>query len=152
MNVNIIINKNNSILEGYENISDRFFEDEKIKKVESIINLDEVCDDGELKELRAYEVIEWLPDEKLEDAIKCWMKKVSIGGYLTISSTDMYELAYLIVHGQLEIHNASNILYGGKNNCFSAEQMVKYFRENNFSIERVIKENLRFSVRGKKNA
>lgn len=150
MRVNIVMSKESHILEDYQNISDRFIDD-KVIKVESLINLDGICCDGELEELRAYEVVEYLPDDVLEASIKCWMKKVSIGGYLTISALDMYELAYLITNGQMEIHQASSLIYGGKNNCFSCGQMIRYFKENNFSIDRVMKENIKFSIRGKRN-
>lgn len=150
MRVNIVMNEDSSILEKYVNISTSF-EHEKVIKVESLDKLDDICHDGELEELRAYEVIEYIPDNILEDCIKCWMKKVSIGGYLSITALDVFELSYLITIGQIEIHQASNLLYGGKNNCFSCQQIVRYFKENNFSIDRIIKENIRFTVRGKRN-
>lgn len=150
MRVNIVMSKESSILEQYENVSTNF-ENEKVIKVDSLANLDSICCDGELEELRAYEVIEYIPDEALEFCIKHWMKKVSIGGYLTITTLDMYELAYLITKGQIEIHQASNLLYGGKNNCFSCQQLIKYFKENGFSIDRVIKENIKFTIKGKRN-
>lgn len=151
MKVNIIVRRESSILNDWENISDRI-DLENVKKVKSIKNLDEYYDDGELEELRLNQVIESLKDDELESAMSNWMNKVGIGGVITITSLDILEVAHMLTSGSISVLQASSIIYSEKQNCFCREQIEAYLRQNGFAIERITLDNLQFSIKGRKNA
>jgi hypothetical protein len=83
MKANLVYGDAGQVLDNYLNINP-YGEEEGDVKVGGVQNLDEHIDNGELEELIAVDVLEYIPTNKIADTLSNWVSKLKVGGKLTL--------------------------------------------------------------------
>jgi len=101
------------ILHTHVNINP-FAEEEKDGEIirGDVTNLDKYVDDGELEELIAYDVLDYIESIKAEDSIANWVKKIKIGGKICIGGTDLIEVCKSFSQYRIDINLANELIHG----------------------------------------
>lgn len=82
-------------------------------------NLDAFVDANECSEFLSLEILDHVPIFIRPKVLNHWLTKISHGGTITISATDMNELSRLIQNGQLnDIVSINNALYSTGQNVW----------------------------------
>lgn len=117
-------------LNGYINISSSKHEKEDVL-IGDIANIDWAIDNGELDELIADKVLEYVPHKILQQVISNWVSKLRIGGRLVIGIVDSLELCRMVNIGVVEFNNYNTIVHGEQNNNIQ-------FKKNSLTTKQVI--------------
>jgi len=152
MKVNLI-RKNSEKLDGYMNLDPHPSTDDVTAC--SHENIDAFVDDGEAEEIRACDVIDFLPTGKLMDTMKHWRKKLRLKGKLTIGGTDLREVARSLQQGSISEQSANELLYNVndtdwdiKRSAGTIEIMVNVFNQLGLKIEEKLLRNNRYIITG----
>ncbi|HCI69507.1 MAG TPA: hypothetical protein DHV30_02445 [Balneola sp.] len=91
-----------------------FAENPDNKKIirDDIINIDKHVDDAELSELVAYDVLDYIPLTKAEDAIHNWVKKIRMGGKIVLGGTDLIEVCKSLADYRIDLGEANVLIHG----------------------------------------
>ena len=79
---------------------------------DDIENLDKHVDSSELKELVAYDVIDYVSLEKHEDVIENWVSKIRFGGKIIIGGVDFFEVCKAFSQYKIGSLEANILLHG----------------------------------------
>ena len=77
-------------------------------------NLDGLVEAGEASEVVALGVLDFFKPEQQHEMLAHWASRLAPGGVITVSCTDLYEVARSLVLGGLDEGAAAGILYGEK--------------------------------------
>jgi len=77
-------------------------------------NLDKYIDDGELDELLAYDVIDYISIADAESCISNWINKIRVGGKICIGGTDLIEVCKSFSQYRIDITTANELLHGSQ--------------------------------------
>lgn len=86
-------------------------ENEHIKRGD-VCNLDNMVDNGELQELIAYDVIDYVDKSRVIPTIQHWLGKIAHGGKVVIGGVDMYEVSRGLTRYELDVIQANELLHG----------------------------------------
>ena len=75
-------------------------------------NLDGVVEAGEASEVVALDVLDYFKLDQQQDLLRHWASRLAPGGVLTVSCTDIYEVARSLALGFADEGWASQMLYG----------------------------------------
>lgn len=143
------------LLHTHVNINPFAAEEQEGKIIrDDIANLDKYVDDGELEELTAYDVIDYIPSTKAEDAITNWVRKIKIGGKICIGGTDLIEVCKSFSQYRIDINLANELLHGTQEKPylirrinFTAIGLSDYLQDKfNLQINRKIVNNYKMTV------
>lgn len=112
--VNLIYGKGN-VFDTHLNINP-FAEEEIDNQIvrADIKNLDRYIDDGELDELLAYDVIDYIPITEAESCIANWIRKIKVGGKICIGGTDLIEVCKSFAQYRIDITLANELIHGSQ--------------------------------------
>lgn len=88
-----------------------------------IKNLDRFLDDGELSELVALDVIDYLPIVEIERILQNWTNKLKHGGRIILGGTDLFEVAKSLSQYRLDIAEANRLLHGSQAKPFMLKRI-----------------------------
>ena len=115
MKLNLIYAQAGDVRNGYTNLNQFKIRNEELEQ--DLHNLDNLVDDGEVEEILAYDVIDYLDASKVEATIDHWIRKLKVGGKIVVSGTDIIEVAKGVASYKLTISDANQLLYNvDKNN------------------------------------
>ena len=77
-----------------------------------IFNLDYKFDDGEIEEIVAKDVIDYIPIIEVDAVLKNWSNKLCMGGKLILSGTDLIEVCKAFSQYKLDINQTNTLLHG----------------------------------------
>jgi predicted SAM-dependent methyltransferase len=124
---------------GYQNI-DYIAENDSVM-VGDIKNLDWLVDDGEAEEIIADDVLGHFPAAQVDDVLDNWLRKLSKGGYLTIITADLKEVARSILAEKITTDQANQLLFGKQDNqwrvkksAFCLSQLVEVLTNRNYKV------------------
>jgi hypothetical protein len=106
---------------------------------------------GEATEVLILDVLERVDPAELDRSLDRWLSLVGSGGTVIIGGTDLLQVCEAVSTGKLNELEAADFLYKGRLGCFSAPQIVGVLESRGFHIERVVVENLRYSVAARKS-
>lgn len=109
MKINICFGDSNEHIENY--INTNFFKDNNFENCHPE-NIDSIADDGEVEEILALNVLNYIDHTKLDEVIIKWFKKLKYDGTICISFFDFLETARLLTIGRIDLHDAKKIFYG----------------------------------------
>ena len=84
-----------------------------IEIVDGVVNIDEVSD-NQCTFILANDIIDEFPLSKSEECIKFLLKKLCLGGTLTVGGTDLRLFCKSVVSGLLSVDEASSIVHSCK--------------------------------------
>tara|TARA_R100000315_G_C5233950_1_gene145056 strand:+ start:1892 stop:2377 length:486 start_codon:yes stop_codon:yes gene_type:complete len=107
-----------------------------------ITNLDKHVDDGELYELRAVDVINYIEIDKVESTINNWCQKIRLGGKIIIGGIDLMEVCKSFSEYKSDLTEANILLHGSqekpyliKRSSFTSLGLSDYLQSKfNFTI------------------
>lgn len=106
----INLGANNNVIEGYLNI-DIDPNDSRIVKGD-MLNLDSLnIKNGEVEEIQATHVLEYIPFQYLKLALETWFNKLKSGGTLILTTWDMQMLSRQIAFNQMSIDSINEVLF-----------------------------------------
>lgn len=101
------------ILQTHLNINPFAKNDEQENVIrDSVENLDKHVDSSELKELIAYDVLDYISLDKHEDAIENWASKIRMGGKIIIGGVDFFEVSKAFSQYKLGSLEANILIHG----------------------------------------
>lgn len=110
--VNLIYGEGD-VLQTHLNINPFAKNDEESSVIrDDIENLDKHVDSSELKELVAYDVIDYVSLEKHEDVIENWASKIRFGGKIIIGGVDFFEVCKAFSQYKIGSLEANVLLHG----------------------------------------
>lgn len=109
MKLNLIYAQAGDVKNGYVNLNHHKYRNEESQQ--DLYNLDNLADDGEVEEILAYDVIDYLEAGKVEGAIDHWVRKLRVGGKIVVSGTDIIEVAKGVASYKLTVADANKLLY-----------------------------------------
>lgn len=113
MKVNIVLGT--QPLDGYTNLS--IFNVPNCE-VCDIRNLDSVCDNGELEELRAINVCNFLHLTEMYNVLQHYTSKLAHGGKILVGGNDGFEVAKSLFLGHLNLREYNELVYGSHDNAW----------------------------------
>lgn len=118
MKVSVYIDKKVNPVQGYEPVE--------------LMNVD-LLDDAGIEEIISYHTFEYVYDYK--NLLVKLLTKLRYGGELHIIGTDFNEVVRNYTIGNISFDKIFGMLYSGRNNITSLEEIVNMFkREENFKI------------------
>jgi len=104
---------------------------------------------GEVDELVIPSLIEYLPNDKLMDFIKKWIEYVAIGGTISISGTELLEVAHALSIGHINENVANRYLFP-KLGCYSLKQIIGELELLGLEIQTSSIDKLKYLVKAKR--
>ncbi len=152
MKINLI-RKDSEKIEGFVNIDPHPSSPNVIAGEHQ--NLDSLVDDGECDEVRAYDVIDFIPSNKLVPTLINWIKKLSIKGKLIVGGSDIQEIARGLYQGNLNdvlanemLFNANDTSWDIKTNSYKMETICDVIEKLGLKIENKVLKNYRYVIVG----
>ena len=126
-----------------------FAEDANGKTIirDRVDNLDKYADDGELEELVARDVLDYLPLSAVEKSLENWAKKIKVGGKIVVGGVDLYEVCSDFSNYKIGVAKANFLIHGKQDvksylirkSNFTALGLSMYFEQQfGFSITKKI--------------
>ena len=102
-------------------------------------NLDLHVDDGEVNELFAHDIVDYLQKRDLEPIIDGWVRKLALNGRITIGGVDIHELSKGTINGVIDIAAINELLYEDhrhkqRKSVFSISNMVDLLQKRGLKI------------------
>ena len=120
-------------------------------------NLDKYCDDSELSELIATDVIDYIPAYENRETIDNWIKKIRLGGKIVIGGIDMFEVCKSVALYETDNFEANILLHGEQTKpymmrkCnFTAIGLAEYLEEKGIQVIKKRIHNYKMIVEGKR--
>ncbi len=112
MKVNLLLDNPGDVRSGYLNI-DAFAPPGDRERVKGdVYILDDHVDGGELEELVAHEVLDYVPLKDAGSVIDGWLSKLAHKGRITISVVDLREVCRAVLAGTVDLNTANQLLHG----------------------------------------
>lgn len=142
MKVNLLINSRD-VRSGYINIDPYAVPGDADRVQGSIWDLDDVADDGEVTDLIALDVIDYVGSEQADTVLSGWIGKLRHGATITVGGIDMHEVAHALISRKLGLVEANVLLYGWqqapwdyRKSTFTIQHVIQFFREKGMKLER----------------
>lgn len=136
MKVNLVYGPESQVQTGFLNLSPMVEEENDIVKMCDIRNLDQYVCDAEVMELVAHGVIDYIPLPEVTNVIDHWIKKLRIGGKITVSGVDAYSVAKSFTEYRIDIDTFNQLLLGQqgyphehKSNVLTMASLTKYLEQ-----------------------
>lgn len=117
-------------------------------------NLDNLVDDGECSEIRAFDVIDFYPFQNLNDLLDSWIRKLKHGGNLILSNFDSTLMCKAIVNREINYQDVNTIFYGHSNlpkkSCHTINVLADILQHKFLKIMRKNVYNYRFVLIGQR--
>lgn len=140
MKLNLLLGSND-IRTGFVNIDPTAADNDPVKFKGDVFNLDHIADGNEVQELLAYEVLDYVPADKADKVLAHWFSKIAHKGTITVSCTDLNEVARCLQHRIMHSDEANAILYGQqkqpwqfKKCAFTLAILAQTFTEHGFKV------------------
>lgn len=112
MKVNLLIDNPRDVRNGYLNIDPYASDTEQDRLRGDLSNISHSVDDAEASEIVAVGVLSYYPGSLVNDIVSGWVKKLAVGGTITISAVDHNQVAHRL-HGQhITAEQANELLHG----------------------------------------
>ena len=111
MKVNLVYGDAGQTLDNYLNINP-YGEESEFVRVDGIQNIDSQVDNGELDELIAMDVLEYIPVNKIKDALSNWISKLRVGGKLIVGFVDAQLKAKEFANHRISLAEFNNGMHG----------------------------------------
>lgn len=158
MNINLLIDNPNGALRNYINI-DPFANEKDGRNKGDISNLNWIADNGEVNHLIADSVLEYFGFPKLSDILVNWIRKLAIGGRITIRGTDFEEVCRALTLELITIQEASILIYGEQSNEWNTKksgmsiiEISEYLKNAGLTITKQLFENHQYVVEAIRNS
>ncbi len=109
--INLLYGEGDS-LNGFLNLNPFLEQETENTKRCDIKNLNNFVDDGEVEELIAANVLEYLNTNKITEVLNHWIKKVALGGKLILGFTNIYDISRCLVHGIINLETFNILVHG----------------------------------------
>lgn len=131
MKANLLLEAPNDIRSGYVNIDPLAPHEDPDRATLDPFNLDHTFDAGELSELVAHGLLDYVPNAQLDVVLNGWLSKLAHGGELTLSVIDLREVCRGVLADRLSLDEANTLLFG--------EQRVQWqFRKCSLTLARLV--------------
>lgn len=111
MKINLLLDNKDGVLNGYLNI-DPLSENCPSRIAGDVSNLDFICDNGEVEEILAYNIIEYFHFSLVDGIFNNWLSKLKVGGKLFVSIIDINELSRIYYLNKINLDKFNNIIFG----------------------------------------
>ena len=112
MRVNLLLNNPGDVRSGYLNIDPFSPGDDPDRVNGDVLDLSHTLDDGEASELLAHDILDFCPNGNADVVLNSWLKKLAHGGQLSLSVTDLREVARAVLADRLSLEEANRLLFG----------------------------------------
>lgn len=112
MKLNLLLDNSKDVLSGYLNIDPLAKDSEKNKINGDISNLDFVCDNGEVEEILAYNILEYFHFFRIDQILNNWLSKLKVGGKLILGILDIEEISRLYYLNRISMDKFNNLIFG----------------------------------------
>lgn len=112
MLLNLIIGDQNKRVSNYINIDPLAQNETDTYRKGDISNLDWIAADGEVEHLIARNILSYFPTAALGQIIQNWLKKVKIGGTITIEDLDFESVCHALAENRINPNEAQELLWG----------------------------------------
>lgn len=145
MKINMSFDNKDLILNNYQNIDPLSLPNDKFGRIHCHPdNLESMFNDGQVEEIIANMVLNYISHKILYSVLKTWCNKLSHNGTLEIFYIDLIEVARLITTGQIEEQNAIQLIYGSQKegwdffkSSISIYELKMFFENQGLIIESV---------------
>lgn len=115
MKVNLLLNNPGDIRSGYINIDgaasvEECQQDGRVSG--RLDNLEHTIDANELDELVAMGILDHFPMKQADEVLDHWLSRLKHGGILTVSVTDLRQVARELLDNTADIADINKLLYG----------------------------------------
>lgn len=117
------------------------------------INLDSICDDAEVTEIRAEDILDFMSQPQAEKAINSWIKKLRHGGGISIGGIDTYEVCRMLYQSKIDTKTANVMLRGDQTNPINFRKngtclidMANYLQSRGLKIIKKILNNEKYLI------
>ena len=128
-------------LNGYINIPPVLLEEHPDVRVGNFVNIDWIADNGELEEIVANKIIEYIPHGQLAQVISNWVSKLRIGGRLVLGFIDTPELVRMLHMDIINMGQYNTIVHGQqdaqhlfKKSSVSTQQVIDMLKPHSLKI------------------
>lgn len=122
--------------------------------VGSIISLDGVCDKAEVVELLGEKILDYIPHNKLEEAITGWCALLRHGGKIILGGVNTNEISRLWVTKHISPEDYNKHIFGDgsvrKAAAYSIEQIERVLLSRGIKITRKSLPGLYFVIEGER--
>ena len=147
MKLNLLLNNASWVRSGYLNLDPHAPENDPQRTRASVVQLDDHVDDGEVEELLAHDVLEYIPGREADQVLNHWVKKLAHGGILSIRTPDLRAIAHGLTYRLITIDDANLVLHGDQaqdwQTCkatYSLDHLVKVLEGKGLKIIRRLKD------------
>lgn len=137
MKINLLVNNPEGVRSGFVNLDPLAQQDDPARIPCELSDLTMFVDDGEVTELLAVDVIDYIPAQQKEVVLSHWLKKVAFDGTITIGGLDIYQVAHAIENRQINLVEANRMLYGEsvqRNGLVNCGQMASLLATAGYEI------------------
>lgn len=108
--LNLLIGNPGGYLEGFVNIDPLASTGDKTLLCDP--SLLGYWDDGEVDEIRAFNLLSYFDAGRVEEIIQVWAKKLAYGGFLTVADVDIVQAMKAFDRAEINFVELNHILYG----------------------------------------
>jgi hypothetical protein len=113
LKINLLLNDPGGVRSGHLNVDPYSPEDDPLRTRGSPFDLAPFADKGEVAELVALDVLGILPKPQVKAALDHWVGLLAFGGTITLTMTDIEEVARLVYLGKVSSEQAEGLIHGG---------------------------------------
>lgn len=130
MKINLLVNSTET-KPGFLNIDPLAQPSDKTKVPGDPANLDLLVDPAEVTEFVAHGVLQLYPPNMVGNVLDHWVSRLAHGGTITLSATDLDDVARATANGVLSLEQANEFLYGreGERRCGMTVNQVSSWLE-----------------------
>lgn len=110
--VNLVYGPESEVRTGFLNINPMAMEDTDDVKMCDVKNLDPFICDAEVTEMVAIGVVDYMPLPEITTILDHWIKKLRIGGKITLSGVDAYSVAKSFTEYRINIDTFNQLMLG----------------------------------------
>ncbi len=120
--MNLLVGNEADIREGWTNIDPLAPENDHRRIRANPMNLDPVCDAGEVDELVAHDLIDTLPYREANEVLDHWISRLAHGGTITLSCVDTLEVTKMFQNRSLMMGQLNALLHGEQTESWKFRQ------------------------------
>ncbi len=109
---------------------------------DNVENLDKHVDGSELKELLAYDVIDYISLDKHEEVIENWASKIRFGGKIIIGGVDFFEVCKAFSQYKLGSLEANILIHGPQTKPY----LIKRLSHTAVGLSEYLKQKFNFTI------
>lgn len=151
MKINLTLD--NSPRSGYVNINPLAPENHPDFIKADLNQLNLYADDGEVTDLVALDVMDYVPIQQKEPLLENWLKTIALNGTITIGGTEIKNVARAFYLNQIDLNQFAELSYGiqvSKSGLITAERMRQILEHVGFKVLEVRIANFSYYVKAKR--